>query len=326
MPEWERAGGTSSLDALAVAPTSLGSLFAPSSDAPATASVAPTAHAATATVADEDEPIVVPPLVQLRRTYLMFEREDGIVLIDQHSAHERVLYEEFMGALQGADDGFQSEVKTELRRLQDAGEMRPGTPNKVVMEKASGRMQQLEGEINKPLGPGTREQNDAVARVLNNPDLAGKDGLVAATINARTRTAVEAMKSAGQEPSTFNLYRREALGTFDDMDKAGIALTPDQATLRANLKQYDQYEGLFNKAESNLAGRVDDVTPPAPKPEPQPAPNANKPGPLERFWNYGMNGGLLGNAVGGDTLSALIGGAGGALLGRSIDRGNVTCR
>ena len=37
-------------------------------------------------------------------------------------------------------------------------------------------------------------------------------------------------------------------------------------------------------------------------------------------------GGLLGNAVGGDTLSALIGGAGGALLGRSIDRGNVTCR
>jgi DNA mismatch repair protein MutL len=38
----------------------------------------------------------VPPLTQLRRTYIMFEHEDGVVLIDQHSAHERVLYEAFM--------------------------------------------------------------------------------------------------------------------------------------------------------------------------------------------------------------------------------------
>jgi DNA mismatch repair protein MutL len=45
------------------------------------------------------EPIVVPPLLQLRRTYLLFEHEDGVILIDQHSAHERVLYEQFMGVL-----------------------------------------------------------------------------------------------------------------------------------------------------------------------------------------------------------------------------------
>jgi DNA mismatch repair protein MutL len=43
--------------------------------------------------------VTVPHLVQLRRTYMMFEREDGIVLIDQHSAHERVLFEDFMGSL-----------------------------------------------------------------------------------------------------------------------------------------------------------------------------------------------------------------------------------
>ncbi|MDQ6612065.1 MAG: DNA mismatch repair endonuclease MutL [Gemmatimonadota bacterium] len=53
----------------------------------------------TETATPEAEPIVVPPLMQLKRTYLMFEHEDGAVLIDQHSAHERVLYEEFMGAL-----------------------------------------------------------------------------------------------------------------------------------------------------------------------------------------------------------------------------------
>jgi DNA mismatch repair protein MutL len=57
------------------------------------------APVATAAPVEVEEEIVVPPLVQLRRTYLMFERDDGVVLIDQHSAHERVLYEQFMGAL-----------------------------------------------------------------------------------------------------------------------------------------------------------------------------------------------------------------------------------
>lgn len=42
----------------------------------------------------------VPPLMQLRRTFLMFEHDQGVVLIDQHSAHERVLYERFMHALE----------------------------------------------------------------------------------------------------------------------------------------------------------------------------------------------------------------------------------
>jgi DNA mismatch repair protein MutL len=42
----------------------------------------------------------VPPLTQLQRTYLMFEHDQGVVLIDQHSAHERVLYEQFMHTLE----------------------------------------------------------------------------------------------------------------------------------------------------------------------------------------------------------------------------------
>jgi DNA mismatch repair protein MutL len=42
----------------------------------------------------------VPLLVQLRRTYLMFERAEGVVLIDQHSAHERILFEQFMNVLE----------------------------------------------------------------------------------------------------------------------------------------------------------------------------------------------------------------------------------
>ena len=45
-------------------------------------------------------PQSIPPLFQLRRTYIGFEHEDGLVLIDQHSAHERVLYEQFMHTLE----------------------------------------------------------------------------------------------------------------------------------------------------------------------------------------------------------------------------------
>jgi DNA mismatch repair protein MutL len=45
------------------------------------------------------EDVRVPPLVQLRDTWLLFERDDAVVLIDQHSAHERVLYEQFMRML-----------------------------------------------------------------------------------------------------------------------------------------------------------------------------------------------------------------------------------
>ena len=47
----------------------------------------------------EDEEILVPPLAQFHRTYITFERPDALVLIDQHSAHERVLYERFMQVL-----------------------------------------------------------------------------------------------------------------------------------------------------------------------------------------------------------------------------------
>jgi DNA mismatch repair protein MutL len=45
----------------------------------------------------------VPPLMQLHRTYMMFEHDQGVVLIDQHSAHERVLYERFLRTLEGGE-------------------------------------------------------------------------------------------------------------------------------------------------------------------------------------------------------------------------------
>jgi DNA mismatch repair protein MutL len=69
----------------------------PSAPPPPLARPAPGVWAAASASAAE---VAVPPLTQLRRTYLMFERAEGLVLIDQHSAHERVLYERFLGALE----------------------------------------------------------------------------------------------------------------------------------------------------------------------------------------------------------------------------------
>lgn len=39
-------------------------------------------------------------ITQLRRTYLAYEHDDGVVIVDQHSAHERVLYDRLMHAFE----------------------------------------------------------------------------------------------------------------------------------------------------------------------------------------------------------------------------------
>jgi DNA mismatch repair protein MutL len=58
---------------------------------------------AAATTESEPDAFVVPPLTQFHRTYITFERADALVLIDQHSAHERVLYERFLQAMERGD-------------------------------------------------------------------------------------------------------------------------------------------------------------------------------------------------------------------------------
>jgi DNA mismatch repair protein MutL len=43
------------------------------------------------------------PLLQMFDTYIVYEAPEGIVIVDQHSAHERVLYESVLAQLTGAD-------------------------------------------------------------------------------------------------------------------------------------------------------------------------------------------------------------------------------
>ena len=78
-------GGTDSIAALALSPGSHGALFEAEPSVDASVS---------------DTTVEIPELFQFRRMYIAFEHQDGLVLIDQHSAHERVLYEEFMASLE----------------------------------------------------------------------------------------------------------------------------------------------------------------------------------------------------------------------------------
>src|SRR5947207_1934456 len=42
-----------------------------------------------------------PPLLQVFDTYIVFQTDSGVAIVDQHSAHERVLYEQAMRQLTG---------------------------------------------------------------------------------------------------------------------------------------------------------------------------------------------------------------------------------
>jgi DNA mismatch repair protein MutL len=84
-PSWESAGGATAVDTEILRHTEHDAHPLLEDESSGAEDVAPA--------------VTVPPLTQLRRTYLMFEQEHGLVLIDQHSAHERVLFERFMGTL-----------------------------------------------------------------------------------------------------------------------------------------------------------------------------------------------------------------------------------
>lgn len=45
--------------------------------------------------------------VQLRHTYILLEHDDGVVLLDQHAVHERILYERFLAAFERGDASSQ---------------------------------------------------------------------------------------------------------------------------------------------------------------------------------------------------------------------------
>lgn len=94
--------GTDSVSVLSGSPFSPGTLFHAEMESAGVAvpSADPEYSAEEEAEVETAQHEPIPDLFQFRRTYIAFEHQDGLVLIDQHSAHERVLYEEFMHALE----------------------------------------------------------------------------------------------------------------------------------------------------------------------------------------------------------------------------------
>jgi len=59
------------------------------------------------------------PVSQLFNTYIIFEGPDALVMVDQHSAHERVLFEEVMAQLSGGGAASQRLLLPETLELTD---------------------------------------------------------------------------------------------------------------------------------------------------------------------------------------------------------------
>jgi DNA mismatch repair protein MutL len=59
------------------------------------------------------------PLTQLFNTYIVFEGPEAMVMVDQHSAHERVLFEEVMAQLKGGGASSQRLLLPETLELTD---------------------------------------------------------------------------------------------------------------------------------------------------------------------------------------------------------------
>jgi DNA mismatch repair protein MutL len=52
-------------------------------------------------VAEVEPPALAGPLLQLFSSYIAYEEPEGLVIVDQHSAHERILYEATIARLKG---------------------------------------------------------------------------------------------------------------------------------------------------------------------------------------------------------------------------------
>jgi DNA mismatch repair protein MutL len=94
--------------------------------------------------------VAVPAFLQIHKTFLLGESPDGVILIDQHTAHERILYEEGLARIARAAGASQPLLVpatldlsfVEARRLEEYAEpltrlgfaIRPVGPTSVVVE------------------------------------------------------------------------------------------------------------------------------------------------------------------------------------------------
>jgi DNA mismatch repair protein MutL len=103
------------------------------------------------------------PLAQFRDSYIVAEDRDGLVLVDQHAAHERVLFERYLAAAE--------EDEVEVQRLLFPVTVELAPDRAVVLEEEIKEFRRL-GFMIEPFG-GTTFRIDGVPSVLGELDPAG---------------------------------------------------------------------------------------------------------------------------------------------------------
>src|SRR5205814_4359382 len=74
------------------------------------------------------------PRAQLRRTYILAETSTGIVLVDQHAAHERLVYERMKEALATQGVGRQALLLPEIVELDETAAARLAARDEELAE------------------------------------------------------------------------------------------------------------------------------------------------------------------------------------------------
>ena len=121
--------------------------------APFAPSAPPSAPAPAATAETGALPLGV-PRAQLHETYIVAQTADGIVIVDQHAAHERLVYERIKAAL--AKDG----VARQLLLVPEVVELEPGAVERLAARAAE--LSQL-GLVLEPFGAGAVVVREAPA-------------------------------------------------------------------------------------------------------------------------------------------------------------------
>ncbi|HJU73462.1 MAG TPA: DNA mismatch repair endonuclease MutL [Gemmatimonadaceae bacterium] len=89
--------------------------------------------------------LLAPEAFQLRQTYLVYEHDEGVVVVDQHSAHERILYERIMRAFESGTLPSQRLLFPETLHL-SAAEMEALEAHRSTLEKIGFQIEDFGGQ------------------------------------------------------------------------------------------------------------------------------------------------------------------------------------